>query len=243
MLLGRTANGLYWMNRYIERAENMARLVDAGLRMALTRTQSASEEWNSVLLSAGSDVAFTQKYQDYTAANVADFLLRDTSNPSSTMAAIETARNNARMVRTALTRETWESINEAWMSLKRMLARPIDERDLPSVLDAIKRETALIRGSFYGTMLRNEIFDFSQLGTYVERADNTARILDVKYYVLLPSISGVGSTLDNYHWESILRSVSAHRSYRWVYDADYKPTNIADYLILNVRMPRSLTFC
>ncbi|AZO54585.1 MAG: hypothetical protein EOS78_00650 [Mesorhizobium sp.] len=243
MLLGRTANGLYWMNRYIERAENMARLVDAGLRMALTRTQSASEEWNSVLLSAGSDAAFTQKYSDYSAANVADFLLRDTSNPSSTMSSIETARNNARMVRTALTRETWESINEAWMALKRMLARPIDERDLPNVLDAIKRETALIRGSFYGTMLRNEIFDFSQLGTYVERADNTARILDVKYYVLLPSISWVGSTLDNYQWESILRSVSAHRSYRWVYDADYKPTNIADYLILNVRMPRSLTFC
>ncbi|TPJ13097.1 alpha-E domain-containing protein [Mesorhizobium sp. B2-5-9] len=243
MLLGRTANGLYWMNRYIERAENMARLVDAGLRMALTRTQSASEEWNSVLLSAGSDVTFKQKYPDYTAANVSDFLLRDTSNPSSTMSSIETARNNARMVRTALTRETWESINEAWMALKRMLARPIDERDLPNVLDAIKRETALIRGSFYGTMLRNEIFDFSQLGTYVERADNTARILDVKYYVLLPSISWVGSTLDNYQWESILRSVSAHRSYRWVYDADYKPTNIADYLILNVRMPRSLTFC
>ncbi|AGB46315.1 alpha-E domain-containing protein [Mesorhizobium sp. ESP6-5] len=243
MLLGRTANGLYWMNRYIERAENMARLVDAGLRMALTRTQSASEEWNSVLLSAGSDITFKQKYPDYTAANVSDFLLRDTSNPSSTMSSIETARNNARMVRTALTRETWESINEAWMALKRMLARPIDERDLPNVLDAIKRETALIRGSFYGTMLRNEIFDFSQLGTYVERADNTARILDVKYYVLLPSISWVGSTLDNYQWESILRSVSAHRSYRWVYDADYKPTNIADYLILNVRMPRSLTFC
>ncbi|AZO30571.1 MULTISPECIES: alpha-E domain-containing protein [Mesorhizobium] len=243
MLLGRTANGLYWMNRYIERAENMARLVDAGLRMALTRTQNASEEWNSVLLSAGSDVAFSQKYQDYTVGNVSDFLLRDTSNPSSTMSSIETARNNARMVRTALTRETWESINEAWMSLKRMLATPIDERDLPTVLDAIKRETALIRGSFYGTMLRNEIFDFSQLGTYVERADNTARILDVKYYVLLPSISWVGSTLDNYQWESILRSVSAHRSYRWVYDADYKPTNIADYLILNVRMPRSLTFC
>ncbi|TIW18451.1 MAG: alpha-E domain-containing protein, partial [Mesorhizobium sp.] len=208
-----------------------------------TRTQNASEEWNSVLLSAGSDYAFSQKYQDYTVANVSDFLLRDTSNPSSTMSSIETARNNARMVRTALTRETWESINEAWMSLKRMLARRIDERDLPTVLDAIKRETALIRGSFYGTMLRNEIFDFSQLGTYVERADNTARILDVKYYVLLPSISWVGSTLDNYQWESILRSVSAHRSYRWVYDADYKPTNIADYLILNVRMPRSLTFC
>ena len=243
MLLGRTANGLYWMNRYIERAENMARLVDAGLRMALTRTQSASDEWASVVISAGSDVAYGQKYSEHTAANVSDFLLRDVGNPSSVMSSIETARTNARMVRTALTRETWESINEAWMALKRMLAKPIDERELPTVLDAIKRETALIRGAFYGTMLRNEIFDFSQLGTYVERADNTARILDVKYYVLLPSISWVGSSLDNYQWESILRSVSAHRSYRWVYEADYKPTNIADYLILNVRMPRSLTFC
>jgi uncharacterized alpha-E superfamily protein len=243
MLLGRTANGLYWMNRYIERAENMARLVDAGLRMALTRTEGASEEWASVVISAGQDAAYGQKHAEHSAANVSDFLLRDTSNPSSVMASIETARMNARMVRTALTRETWEAINEAWMALKRMLARPVDERDLPGVLDAIKRETALIRGAFYGTMLRNEVFDFSQLGTYVERADNTARILDVKYYILLPSISWVGSSLDTTQWESILRSVSAHRSYRWVYDADYKPTNIADYLILNARMPRSLTFC
>ena len=243
MLLGRTANGLYWMNRYIERAENMARLVDAGLRMALTRTQDASEEWTSVIISSGSDVAFADKYSEYTAANVTDFLLRDVSNPSSVMSSIETARTNARMVRTALTRETWESINEAWMALKRMLAKPIDERELPAVLDAIKRETALIRGAFYGTMLRNEIFDFAQMGTFIERADNTARILDVKYYVLLPSISWVGSSLDNYQWESILRSVAAHRSYRWVYDVEYKPTNIADFLILNVRMPRSLAFC
>jgi uncharacterized alpha-E superfamily protein len=158
------------------------------------------------------------------------------------MSAIETARNNARMVRTALTRETWESINEAWMSAKRMLGPPIDQRDLPRILDQVKRDTALIRGAFQGTMLRNEIFDFSQIGTYIERADNTARILDVKYYVLLPSVSWVGSTLDTYQWESILRSVAAHRSYRWVYDVDYRPTYIADYLILNGRMPRSLAF-
>ena len=243
MLLGRVANGLYWMNRYIERAENMARLVDAGLRMALTRTQSAEEEWKSVVLSAGVNSAFVLKYSEYTPEAVADFLIRDTTNASSAMSSMETARFNARMVRTALTREVWEAINEAWMALKRMLEKPIDERDLPSVLDAIKRETALIRGCFYGTMLRNEIFDFAQIGTYVERADNTARILDVKYYVLLPSVSWVGSTLDNYQWESILRSVSAHRSYRWVYDAEYRPNNIADYLILNGRMPRSLTFC
>ncbi len=243
MLLGRVANGLYWMNRYIERAENMARLVDAGLRMALTRTQGAEDEWKSVVLSAGVDVSFAARHDEYSAQTVSDFLIRDPAHPSSAMASIETARFNARMVRTALTRETWEAINEAWMSMRRMLAAPIDERELPTVLDAIKRETALIRGCFYGTMLRNEIFDFAQMGTYVERADSTARILDVKYYVLLPSISWVGSSLDNYQWESILRSVSAHRSYRWVYDAEYKPSNIADYLILNGRMPRSLTFC
>jgi uncharacterized alpha-E superfamily protein len=243
MLLGRTANGLYWMNRYIERAENMARLVDAGLRMALTRSESAADEWTSVMVSAGAEDAFRLKHTEFTVATVSDFLLRDTANPSSVMSSIETARNNARMVRTALTRDTWESINEAWMAHKRMLSAAIDPRDLPKLLDAIKRETSLIRGTFQGTMLRNEIFDFSQIGTYVERADNTARILDVKYYVLLPSISWVGSSLDNYQWESILRSVSAHRSYRWVYDAEYKPTNIADYLILNARMPRSLAFC
>jgi uncharacterized alpha-E superfamily protein len=243
MLLGRTANGLYWMNRYIERAENMARLVDAGLRMALTRSESAADEWTSVMVSAGAEDAFRLKHSEFSAATVSDFLLRDTDNPSSVMSSVETARNNARTVRTALTRDTWESINEAWMSHKRMLASRIDAPDLPKLLDAIKRETALIRGAFHGTMLRNEIFDFSQIGTFVERADNTARILDVKYHVLLPSISWVGSSLDNYQWESILRSVSAHRSYRWVYDAEYKPTNIADYLILNARMPRSLAFC
>jgi uncharacterized alpha-E superfamily protein len=243
MLLGRTANGLYWMNRYIERAENMARLVDAGLRMALTRSESAADEWTSVVVSAGAEDAFRAKHDEFAVSTVSDFLLRDVSNPSSVMSSIETARNNARMVRTALTRETWESINEAWMSLKRMLAGSVDAPDLPKVLDAIKREVSLIRGTFHGTMLRNEIFDFSQIGTFIERADNTARILDVKYYVLLPSISWVGSSLDNYQWESILRSVSAHRSYRWVYDAEYKSTNIADYLILNARMPRSLIFC
>jgi len=231
------------MFRYIERAENMARLVDAGLRLALTRTETSADEWASVILSAGAADAFSARHATYSAESVSDFLLRDTSYPSSVLSAIDTARMNARMVRTALTRETWESVNEAWMTCKRMLARPIDQRELPKILDAIKRETALIRGAFHGTMLRNEIFDFAQIGIYVERADNTARILDVKYYVLLPSVSWVGSTLDNYQWESILRSVSAHRSYRWVYEADYTSTNIADFLILNRRMPRSLAFC
>jgi uncharacterized alpha-E superfamily protein len=243
MLLGRTANGLFWMYAYIERAENMARLLDAGLRMALTRTSNASEEWSSVVASAGTLSGFQARHDVYNAATVSDFLLRDADTRSSVISAIGSARTNARMVRTALTGEVWESINDAWMTLTGALAAPVPESELPRVLDLIKSAIAQIRGAFYGTMLHNEIFNFSQLGTFIERADSTSRILDVKYYVLLPAVSYVGGSIDNYQWESILRSVAAHRSYRWVYDAQYKPVQIADYLILDGRMPRSLHFC
>lgn len=242
MLLGRTANGLFWMQRYIERAENMARLVDAGLHIALTKTAEAQDEWASVIISSGAETAFRAKNSEFSADGVSDFLLRDCDNPSSVLSCMNAARSNARMVRTALTREAWESVNMAWLNLKALLAKPVPESTLPRVLYQIKRETANILGSFHGTMLRNEIFNFASIGTYIERADSTARILDVKYYVLLPAVSYVGTSLDNHQWESILRSVSAHRSYRWVYDVEYRPTNIADYLILNGRMPRSLNF-
>ena len=115
--------------------------------------------------------------------------------------------------------------------------------ELPETIDVIKRRAGLIRGAFHGSMLRNELYNFARMGTFIERADNTARILDVKYYVLLPSVSHVGSSLDNAQWESILRSVSAHRAYKWAYDPEYKPANIADFLILNGQMPRSLAYC
>lgn len=242
MLLGRTANGLYWMHRYIERAENVARLLDAGLRMALTRASSAAEEWGSVVASAGMRGDFEQRHGAYSAATVSEFMLRDRDNPSSVLSALAAARMNARMVRTALTRDVWESINTSWLGLSTLLARPVPESELPQALDAIKRAMSEIRGTFHGTMLRNEIFWFAQLGTFIERADSTARILDVKYYVLLPAVSYVGRTMDNTQWESILRSVSAHRSYRWVYTGSYNPVQIAEYLILDARMPRALRF-
>ena len=242
-MLGRTANGLYWMFRYIERAENIARLVDAGLRVSLTRSGSTDEDWDGVLQSAGVRDAFGEVHDTVTAANAIDYLLRDLANPSSVMSCIESGRNNARMVRTALTRETWEATNECWIELKQMLARKLKSADLPEVIDTVKRRAGLIRGAFHGSMLRNEIYNFARIGTFIERADNTSRILDVKYYVLLPAVSQVGSSLDNFQWESILRSVSAHRSYGWVYDAELRPSNIADFLILNVRMPRSLAYC
>ncbi len=241
-MLGKTANGLFWMFRYIERAENIARLVDAGLRMALTRTTPDGDEWTSLLATAGAKQAFDEKHDEANTANVVDFLLRDRDNPSSVRANIEAARSNARLVRTAVTREVWESINQCWMITGDVLRDRIKDAELPEILGKIRQEGGLIRGALHGTMLRNEHYDFARLGTFVERADNTARILDVKYYVLLPSIAYVGSTLDNVQWESILRSVSAQRSYRWIYDAEYQPSNIADFLILNGRMPRSLAF-
>ncbi|RYZ61270.1 MAG: alpha-E domain-containing protein, partial [Proteobacteria bacterium] len=242
-LLGRTAQGLFWMHRYIERAENMARLIDAGLRLSLTNLSSEPDEWQSVLVSAGVEAAYKSKYSDFEPAHIVDYLLRDLENPSSVLSAIDTARMNGRMVRTALTRETWEALNEAWMTMKRRLASPVRDSELPGTLELVKKQAALIRGTFHGTMLRNEIFDFCNLGTFIERADNTARILDVKYWVLLPKHSSIGSSLDNFQWGSILRSVSAHRSYTWEYDADYRARDIIDFLILNKRMPRSLAYC
>jgi uncharacterized alpha-E superfamily protein len=231
------------MFRYIERAENIARLVDAGLRVSLTRSGSADEDWDGVLQSAGVREAFLEKNEKVTTADAIDYLLREKTNPSSVMSCIEAGRNNARMVRTALTRETWEATNEFWIELKTLLGRRLKPAEMPHVIDVIKHRAGLVRGAFHGSMLRNDLYNFSRIGTFIERADNTARILDVKYYVLLPAAAQVGSSLDNAQWESILRSVSAHRSYGWVYDAEYKPANIADFLILNSRMPRSLAYC
>jgi uncharacterized alpha-E superfamily protein len=146
-------------------------------------------------------------------------------------------------VRTALTREVWEATNEAWMVLKEALKRPVRDRDLPALLGLIHQRNALVRGALHGTMLRNDVFDFMRIGTFLERADNTARILDVKYYVLLPAISQIGSSLDNVQWETVLRSVAGDRAYRWLTGGEVTPMGIADFLILDGRMPRSLAFC
>jgi uncharacterized alpha-E superfamily protein len=231
------------MFRYLERAENMARLVDAGLRIALTRSSSEEDEWASIVATAGSRDAYLARHSAFEGDLVVDFLLRDRGNPSSVLSAMEGARTNARLVRTALTREVWEATNEGWMTLRDLLADPPASRDLPRILDTIRQQTALVRGTLQGTMLRNDIYDFARIGTYLERADNTARILDVKYYVLLPSAAHIGSSLDNVQWETILRCVSAQRAYHWLNQGDVNPQSIADFLILDRRLPRSLAFC
>ena len=230
-MLGKTAGGLFWMFRYLERSENIARLIEAGFRIALTRP--GSEEWSSVLRTAAADQVYANQIGEVEQARVIDFLLRDPNNQSSVMSSFSQARQNARMVRTAITREVWEAVNDAYITLKATLNRPVAERDLPDVLAQIRQHSALVRGALHGSMLRNDVFDFCRLGTFLERADNTARILDVKYYVLLPSVMQVGSSLDNVQWETILRSVSGVRAYSWLNPGRTTPVGIADFLIFD----------
>jgi len=186
---------------------------------------------------------YRQKYAEVTREQAIDWMLRDRDNPSSVLSVAESARNNARVVRTALTREVWEAVNECWMVLKQALARRVIERDLPQVLGTIRQRNAFVRGAMHGTMLRNDIYNFVRIGTFIERSDNTARILDVKYYILLPSAMAVGSNLDTAQWESILRSVSGEGGFQMTYGQQVRPREIAQFLILDKRMPRSLSFC
>ena len=243
-MLGRSAWGVYWMARNLERAENTARLLDAGFRMALTRGKTAAgDEWRSVLVTLGQDQAFAASGADYSGLAVCNWVLRGADNPASVKCMIEAARTNARMVRTALTREVWEATNESWMILMEALARPVRAANLGEALDLIRRQATLVRGAIDGTMLRNDIYHFMGLGTLIERADNTARILDVKYHVLLPSLAWVGSRLDNVQWEMVLRSVAGERAFRWLNAGVLDPRGIAEFLILDRRFPRSLAYC
>ncbi|RPE72099.1 putative alpha-E superfamily protein [Pacificibacter maritimus] len=242
-MLGKTANGLYWMFRYLERAENTSRLIETGQRIGLTRAERSDDEWKPVMKTAGVYQGYTQKYDSLDKQHAIDWMLRSKDNPSSVLCVIATARQNARLVRTAMTQEVWEAMNGCYMAVQKALAKPVSERDLPAVLGLIRQRTALVRGATHGTMLRNDMYDFARIGTFLERADATARILDVKYYVLLPSVFSVGSSIDNVQWETILRSVSARGGYRMVHGNVTKPRNIAQFLILDNRMPRSLSFC
>lgn len=241
-MLGKTAGGLFWMFRYLERSENTARLIETGFRIGLTRPEGDDDEWDSVLKTAAVGDLYNARHESLEAAKAIDFLLRDPANPSSVLSSITAARQNARLVRTAITREVWEAVNDTYMTLKQALARTVTTRDLPEVLGMVRQQSALVRGAMLGTMLRNDIFDFCRIGTFLERADNTARILDVKYYVLLPSINQIGSSLDNVQWETILRSVAGQRAYRWLNQGETNPKGIADFLIFDPRMPRSLRF-
>lgn len=243
-MLGRTANGLFWMFRYLERAENTARLLDAGLRMALTRDLiSAEEEWRSVIATAGYRHDYERKHGTYTGVQVWNFMLRDRENPGNVMDVFDRVRTNARMARNAISGELWEAVNESWMEIRDLLSRPVGQNSVGEVIAMVRRAGTLAHGAMAGSMLRDESFHFAGAGTFTERADSTARILDIKYYLLLPSLSYVGSSLDTGQWDTVLRSVSGDRAYRWINAGNIDARGIVEFLVLDDRFPRSLAFC
>jgi uncharacterized alpha-E superfamily protein len=244
-MLGRVAQNLFWLSRYVERAENMARMLEVGYRMSLTsrREGGASEHLVSMMQAAEVDEDFDKKHEVADVATVSQFMLFDEDNPSSVKACLTAARTNARSVRTALTSDVWQTINSAYLEFSQLRPRDVTGSRLVELLQWVRQVSHQYRGALLSTILRNDGYAFSQLGNFIERADNTARILDMKYYVLLPRATLVGGDVDIQQWTLILRAASAHRSYRHVYHDRYKAWNIADYLILSPQMPRSLVFC
>ena len=244
-MLSRTADSLFWLARYMERAEDIARIIMVGHRMAsMARSlENPGNEWHSTLIATGCDKGFFTKHAEASAEVVIDYLVRDPDNPSSIFSCLETARRNARAVRTALTVDMWDALNETWLRAHDNDAARFGPEHLLDLLEWVKERSLLFSGAYANTMLRNDAYYFTRLGTFIERADNTARILDVKYHVLLPRHEGIGGALDYYHWQAILRSVSALRSYHWVYQERLKPWLVAELLILRPEMPRSLLSC
>jgi uncharacterized alpha-E superfamily protein len=244
-MLSRTAENLYWLARYVERAEYLARTIEATLRAtSLPSAYSGKNEWESALLTAGVDDSFYEHYEVADEHSVVEYLAFAPYNSSSIRNCVEAARLNSRSVRTALTSEMWDTINGAWIELQQTWSTLIKNREeLMRFLRFVQETSLRFDGSAYRTMLRNDAYWFSRLGLHLERADNTARILDVKYHMLLPEAEHVGGPLDYYQWTSILRSVSALTAYHWVYRETLKPWLIADLLILNNSLPRSLASC
>ena len=233
-MLSRTADNLYWLSRYVERAEYLARILDATQRLAALPLAyvGTSNEWELAVLTAGCATAFFKQYDEANEENVTDFLAFSTANSSSIRNCFELARSNARAVRTALTMEMWDAINGTWLELKRYGNGPTSREEFSRFLRWVQESSLRYDGSAYRTMLRNDAYWFSRLGVYMERADNTARILDVKYHLLLPDNERVGGPLDYFQWAAILRSVSALTSYHWVYRESLQPWLVADLLIL-----------
>jgi len=260
-MLSRTADHLFWMARYIERAENTARMLDVNMSTSLL-PQSAEEAergWRAMLGISELQEAFDAKYPLLTAHDVLDFMVRDPTNPSSIFSCMRAARENARAVRGSLTTEVWETHNDTWLKLLREMGEGLLERDPQQLFEWVKYRSHLSRGVTIGTMLKDEAFFFIRLGTFLERADNAARILDVKFHgsgaaqELVPpgrgngngngNGHGAGHQRDFYYWAAVLRSVSAFEVYRKVYRDVITPERVAELLILRGDMPRSLAAC
>jgi len=237
-MLSRTADHLFWMARYTERAENTARMLDVHVQAAMLpqSAQDAERSWRALLGISELQQAYDARYDTVNAADVIDFMARDPDNPSSIAACLKEARENARAVRGTLTTEVWEILNQTWLDWKKRV--PLLENDPSQVFEWVKYRSHLSRGVTLGTMLRDDAVHFIRLGTFLERADNTARILDVKFHR-----SDDMTQRDYYYWAALLRSVSGFEIYRKVYRDVITPERIAELLMLRADMPRSLLAC
>jgi uncharacterized alpha-E superfamily protein len=248
-MLCRTANELYWMARHIERAENTARLLDVTYRMSLLPYDAIepglawAEPWAVPLITSGLATSFYERFGQLSAENVLKFMVLDAENTSSIYCCLRGARESARSVRGAITSEMYEDLNSAWLDMRRQDYDRIQLAGVSEFLEWVKMRSHLFRGVTFGTMLRDEAYHFIRLGTHIERADNTARILDVKYHTLLPSAADVGGAVDYYQWSALLRSVSGFESYRKIYSDVITPRRVAELLVLREDMPRSLHAC
>ena len=245
-MLSRTADHLFWMSRYTERAENTARMLDVNYQTSLLPQSAAVARvgWQGLLSISELLSTYNAKYGDIVQRDVMEFMVKDEENPSSIISCLRAARENARAVRGSLTTEAWETQNQTWLEARRMLRDGEFERDPAQFFDWVKFRSHLSRGVTLGTMLQDEAFNFLRLGTFLERADNTARLVDVKFHAVESDFFGTASEKDQeydfYHWSSILRSVSGFEIYRKVYRDVIKPERVADLLILRAALPRSL---
>jgi uncharacterized alpha-E superfamily protein len=245
-MLSRTADHLFWMARYTERAENTARMLDVNYQTSLLPQSAAVSKvgWQGMLSISELMPAYTAKHGEVDPARVMHFMVKDESNLSSIHSCLRAARENARAVRGTLTTEVWETQNQTWLELNRMLASGDFERDPGQFFEWVKFRSHLSRGVTVGTMLMDEALYFMRLGTFLERADNTARLVDVKFHAVESDFFGAASEKDQeydfYHWSAILRSVSGFEIYRKVYRDVIKPERVADLLVLRPDMPRSL---
>jgi uncharacterized alpha-E superfamily protein len=244
-MLSRTADNLFWMARHIERAENTARILDVAHRSSLVPLDIEGAEaylWYAPLNITGCAASYEVRHGLARAEAVTHYMALDPDNPSSIYNCLKLARENARAVRGAITSEMWEVINATWLELNRL--QPLIEHEkLSDFFDWVKDRSHMFRGVTLGTILKDIALSFIKLGTFLERADNTARILDVKYHILLPSVNDVGGAADYYQWGALLKSVSAFEAYRKVYRDVISPSRVAELLILHDDMPRSLHAC
>jgi uncharacterized alpha-E superfamily protein len=244
-MLSRTADNLFWITRYMERAETIARLLEVGSRNALIPSVSGGfrNEWESILQASGTAAGFWEKYGEPVQRNIESYLFFDLDNPTSVASCVSRARENGRIVRTALSSQMWDALNTAFQEMQEMRRTERSKMQVNDLIDWTLRSASTVRGAIEDTQLRNDGYCFMHIGYALERADATARLLDVKYFVLLPQVDYVGSGLDNYQWRTILRAMSAHRAFNWAYGGEITPAKIADFLILNPKSPRSLVTC